>query len=113
MSGHTFRSGKFAGVALDTVPRHYLEWAYVNLEAMSPKTRMEAGLLLTNYLNPSIGINPPSVIATAEKTANPAPSTVAPDMAEQVMQSLEWYAKQENGEQARAVLTRLYARKAG
>ena len=104
--GMTFRTGKFAGVPLTEIPKQYLEWAYVNLEEMSPDTRSQTGLLLANWLGniskaePTVGL--PAVVAEEKQGA--------PDLAEQVMQALEFYAGNSDGGRARDVLCRLYGR---
>lgn len=114
-----FRVGKYAGMPIVHVPTGYLQDAYVHMEDMSPYLRGQVGLILAGRLSPETrskanqaplskaqpqGRQMPVRAKTPKPTRQPDP-----DMAEQLMQCLEFYANQQNGEKARAVLIRLYA----
>ncbi len=107
MESHLFTEGKYAGMPLESIPYAELEREYVRNESITPRGRMQAGMVLTKrYGCPSVPLKqfaPRTPVVEAKKRI------VAPDLAEQVMQALEWYANQSNGEKARAVLIRLYA----
>lgn len=110
MESETFRAGQYQGVPLQNVPKTYLQWAYVNLEAMSPRVRMIAGVLLANWLG-HINVPNGGMMMTAVKAQNKPVIVAQPDTAELLMQTLEYYASCPDGERARAMLRRLYNRK--
>lgn len=102
MENMTFRSGKYAGVALSQIPTAYLEWAYVNLEAMSPQTRNQAGLEVTRRHG-----CPSQPLASATRRVEARRRQPAPDLAEELFAVLEYYAGGRDGDMARDVLNRL------
>lgn len=116
MESETFRTGKFAGVPLHEVPKQYLEWAYVNLDAMSPRTRMLTGVMLANWVgNIRVAADRPVLptksLAPTVRAVQPQRQPVRPNLAEELFAVLEYYAGGQDGEMAREVLTRLCAKK--